>query len=70
MRNIGIEYPSRGEMHFVDIGNPPAPHLDEVLIETEYSGITNGTERHALLGEHVWKGYYPSRHGYQHVGTV
>ena len=70
MRKTGIEYPSKGEMHFVDIGNPPEPGPNEVLIETEYSGITNGTERHALLGEHVWKGYFPSRHGYQHVGII
>lgn len=70
MRNIAIEYPSRGEMHFVDIGNPPDSAPGEILIETEHSGITNGTERHALLGEHSWRGHFPSRHGYQHVGII
>jgi len=70
MRKIGIEYPSPGEMHFVDLGDPPRPGPTEVLIRTVYSGITNGTERHALLGEHGWKGLFPSRHGYQHVGVI
>lgn len=69
MRNVGIEYPACGQMAFCDLGNPPDPGPTEVLIETLYSGITNGTERHALMGEHVW-GQYPSRHGYQHVGRV
>ena len=70
MRSLGIEYASAGVMHFVDIGQPPQPGPNEVLIETMYSGITNGTERHALLGEHGWKGAFPSRHGYQHVGVI
>ena len=69
MRNTGIEYPAQGQMNFCDLGDPPDPGPTEILIETRYSGITNGTERHALMGEHVW-GQYPSRHGYQHVGQV
>ncbi len=69
MRNIGIEYPARGEMRFCDLGEPPQPQDSEILIRTHYSGITNGTERHALLAEHVFT-HFPSRHGYQHVGTV
>jgi len=69
MRNVGIEYPARGQMGFCDLGTPPDPGPTEILIETLYSGITNGTERHALMGEHVW-GQYPSSHGYQHVGRV
>ncbi len=67
---MGIEYPSQGEMRFVDLGDPPIPGPTEILIETRFSGVTNGTERHALLGEHGWKDHFPSRHGYQHVGTV
>jgi len=69
MRNIGIEYPARGEMRFCDIGAPGSFKPTEILIRTHYSGITNGTERHALLAEHGWK-VFPGRHGYQHVGTV
>jgi 2-desacetyl-2-hydroxyethyl bacteriochlorophyllide A dehydrogenase len=70
MRTLGIEYPSAGTVRLIDIGQPPEPGPNEVLIETVYSGITNGTERHALLGEHGWKGAFPGRHGYQHVGII
>ena len=70
MRNIGIEYPEQGRAAFYDLGEPPAPGPTEILIRTEFSGITNGTERHSLMGEHGWKGAFPSRNGYQHVGTV
>jgi len=69
MRNVGIEYPARGEMGFYDLGSPRGLKPTEVLIRTHYSGITNGTERHALLAEHGWK-VFPGRHGYQHVGTI
>jgi len=69
VREIGIEYPAQGQMSFIDLGPPSKPRPTEILIETRYSGITNGTERHALVGEHGW-GHYPGRHGYQHVGQV
>jgi 2-desacetyl-2-hydroxyethyl bacteriochlorophyllide A dehydrogenase len=39
------------------------------VIATRYSGITNGTERHALVNDFDWA-RYPGRHGYQHVGQV
>ncbi len=68
MRQIGIEYAGIGEAHFCDLGDPPALKPTEILIATEYSGITNGTERHALMAEHGWQG--GGRHGYQHVGRV
>ncbi|MBI2425321.1 MAG: zinc-binding alcohol dehydrogenase [Candidatus Hydrogenedentes bacterium] len=70
MRTIGIEYPEANRIQFKDIGAPPEPGPAEILIRTEYSGVTNGTERHALVGEHFWKGVFPSAHGYQHVGIV
>ena len=70
MRNLGIEFPAPGEMRFYDLGPPPAPGPRQVLIETHYSGVTNGTERHALLGEHGWQGAFPGRPGYQHVGRM
>jgi len=69
MHNIGIEYPAKGEMRFYDLGEPRAPEAFELLLRTRYSGITNGTERHALLAEHGWN-HFPGRHGYQHVGQV
>lgn len=69
MRTSGIEYAAKGEMTFCDIGKPQDPKDTEVLIRTLFSGITNGTERHALMAEHLW-GQFPSRHGYQHVGVI
>jgi 2-desacetyl-2-hydroxyethyl bacteriochlorophyllide A dehydrogenase len=69
MRTVGIEFVSPGEMRFCELGPSPAPGPREILIRTHYSAITNGTERHALLGEHGWT-QFPGRHGYQHVGTV
>lgn len=69
MRQIAIEYPERGKMHLVDIGEPPPLKPTQILIRTHYTGVTNGTERHALLGEHLFS-RYPSKHGYQQVGQV
>jgi len=71
MDHVGIEYTGPGAMSFYPLGDPPsALQPTEILVRTRYSGITNGTERHSLLGEHGWKGVFPSRNGYQHVGTV
>ena len=69
MRTTGIEYPARGQMAFCDLGEPPPLAPTEILLCTHYSGITNGTERHALMAEHIWN-QFPGRHGYQHVCTV
>lgn len=70
MRTIGIEYPEKGRTAFYELGEPGAPSPMQVLIETEFTGITNGTERHSLMGEHGWAGVFPSRNGYQHVGRI
>lgn len=70
MRKTGIEYPAAREIRFKDLGDPPALQPTQVLLVTRHSGITNGTERHALLGEHFWAGAFPSAHGYQHICTV
>jgi 2-desacetyl-2-hydroxyethyl bacteriochlorophyllide A dehydrogenase len=70
MHNIGIEFTARGEMGFYGLGTPPAPEPTQILIRTYYSGITNGTERHALMGDFGYGGGYPGRHGYQHVGII
>ena len=69
MHNIGIEFPALGHMQFYELGSPEEINPSELLIRTYYSGITNGTERHALTGEHGWI-HFPGRHGYQHVGKV
>ena len=71
MRNKSIQFVSKGKTGFLEIGNPPVLKEDEILLDTLYSGITNGTERHALLTEHGFGGgNFPSRHGYQHVSEV
>lgn len=71
MRNIAIEFVARGRAELVPIEPPPEPAGDMVLCETVLSGVTNGTERHALLTEHGYGGgVFPSRHGYQHVAIV
>ena len=71
MRLTCIEFVAQGEVATAELGAPPEPGASEILIETTFTGVTNGTERHALLGEHGYAGgVYPSRHGYQHVGVV
>jgi len=70
MHNIGIEFTACGQMGFYDLGDPPDPSPTQILIRTHYSGITNGTERHALMADFGYGGSYPGRHGYQHVGIV
>lgn len=57
-------------MHLADLGSPRELKPAEILIETRYTGVTNGTERHALMAELNCGGSYPSKHGYQHVGVV
>jgi bacteriochlorophyllide a dehydrogenase len=69
VRTVGIEYPAKGQMHFKELGDPPKLKPTEVLVHTHYTGITNGTERHAMMAEHGW-GQFPSAHGYQCVGTI
>lgn len=71
MRKIALEFAARGTLAVRDLGEPPPLRPTEVLLETLYTGITNGTERHALLAEHGYGGgVFPSRHGYQHVARV
>jgi 2-desacetyl-2-hydroxyethyl bacteriochlorophyllide A dehydrogenase len=69
MRLLAITYPERAEMRLASLDSPPDPGRDQILIETLYSGITNGTERHAMMDEFGF-GRYPSSHGYQQVGRI
>ncbi len=68
MIDIGIEFPAPGEMRFFDLPEPPLPGPTEMLIRTRYSGVTNGTERHALMAD--FGSRFPCRAGYQHVGVI
>ena len=71
MRQIAIEFTAPGRAELVEIGPAPEPVGTQVLLPTLFTGVTNGTERHALLTEHGYGGgVFPSRHGYQHVGVV
>lgn len=45
MRRIGIEYPQRGQMRLIDIGEPPPLQPTQILIRTCYTGVTNGNVR-------------------------
>ncbi len=69
MRKVGIQFPAQGQIEFYELGEPPEPAPGQAVLETLYSGITNGTERHGLVGDFGW-GNYPGRHGYQHVCRV
>ena len=71
MRKTALEFTSKGTLGIREIGEPPPLGPSELLLETVYTGVTNGTERHAFLAEHGFGGgRYPSQHGYQQVGKV
>ena len=71
MRYSGLEFIAKGELAFCDLGTPSKLEPTEILLETKYTALTNGTERHAFLSEHGYGGgRFPSRHGYQHIGRV
>jgi len=71
MRKTALEFTAKGKVGVCDLGEPPELEPTQILLETQYSGVTNGTERHALLSEHGFGGgRFPSRHGYQHVAKV
>jgi len=70
MRTTCLEFVERGVVGVADLGDPPAPEPGQVLIETKYSGVTNGTERHCLMSERGWGGSFPFRAGYQVVGQI
>lgn len=71
MRNTGLQFSARGKLTVRALGDPSDLGPTDILFETKYSGITNGTERHAFLAEYNYGGAnFPSQHGYQQVGRV
>jgi|GEM_PF-248672 len=65
----GIVFEAQGVVRFKkDIPVPPFGD-DQILIRTQYSGLTNGTERNLLVGGN-YGGNYPVSFGYQNVGEV
>jgi 2-desacetyl-2-hydroxyethyl bacteriochlorophyllide A dehydrogenase len=71
MRSTALEFAARGTLAFRELDEPRELSPTEVLVETEFTAMTNGTERHAFLTEHGYgNGTFPSRHGYQHVGRI
>ncbi|MDP6115691.1 MAG: zinc-binding dehydrogenase [Planctomycetota bacterium] len=70
MRTTALEFVERGKLGIYDLGDPPEPGPSHVLIETKYTGVTNGTERHAFMSEFGYGGNFPCRHGYQQVGEI
>ena len=68
MRNPAIEFPSLGEARLFDLPEPPLPGPTEILTRTQFSGVTNGTERHSLMADFGHR--FPARGGYQHVSAI
>jgi len=65
---LGIMFVEKGKAAFVEEPMPVCMP-ETVLLQTVYSGVTNGTERNVLLGGN-YGGSWPSRCGYQCVSRV
>ena len=64
-----VVWPSRAKVDVETFELPPIGD-DEVLVATECTLISPGTERAFLLGLPNAQGRYPSRPGYSNIGTV
>ena len=69
MKTQRVVWPSRAKVDIETFALPPLGD-DEVLVETECTLISPGTERAFLLGLPNAQGQYPSRPGYSNIGTV
>ena len=69
MKAQRVVWPSRAKVEVETFALPPLGD-DEILVETECTLISPGTERAFLLGLPNAQGRYPSRPGYSNVGTV
>ena len=64
----GVMFVEKGRAVLQDEPSPVC-RPGQILCQTVYSGVTNGTERNVLLGGN-YGGTWPSRCGYQTVGRV
>ena len=64
-----VVWPSRAKVDIETFDVPPVGD-DEVLVATDCTLISPGTERAFLLGLPNAQGRYPSRPGYSNIGTV
>ena len=69
MKAQRVVWPSRAKVE-VETFTLPAVGADQVLVETECTLISPGTERAFLLGLPNAQGRYPSRPGYSNIGRV
>ena len=69
MKAQRVVWPSRAKVEVESWTLPPLG-ADEVLVATECTLISPGTERAFLLGLPNAQGRYPSRPGYSNIGTV
>ena len=69
MKAQRVVWPSRAKVDVETFALPPIGD-DEVLVATECTLISPGTERAFLLGLPNAQGRYPSRPGYSNIGTV
>ena len=64
----GVMFVEKGRAAFIEEPMPVC-RLDTMLLQTLYSGVSNGTERSFLMGGN-YGGYWPSRIAYQLVSRV
>ena len=69
MKAQRVVWPSRAKVDLETFDVPPVGD-DEVLVATDCTLISPGTERAFLLGLPNAQGRYPSRPGYSNIGTV
>ena len=69
MKAQRVVWPSRAKVDIETFDVPPVGD-DEVLVATDCTLISPGTERAFLLGLPNAQGRYPSRPGYSNIGTV
>ena len=69
MKAQRVVWPSRAKVDVETFDVPPVGD-DEVLVATDCTLISPGTERAFLLGLPNAQGRYPSRPGYSNIGTV
>jgi 2-desacetyl-2-hydroxyethyl bacteriochlorophyllide A dehydrogenase len=69
MKNRQIVFTSPGRAELVEV-DFPALEADKILVETEYTLVSAGTERDALLGRPNTAHEFPARLGYCGTGVV